>query len=160
MSNLIVGFSSLILLGYSLMLIGIHIFIPHPSVTKKVMRLSYQSLSLLTLAQGCIVGTYFIPHISGACLCNGLWAASLVFYVVALYTLKFIYVERISILNQHPMLGMFDNEYIHFFFCSFSRFKYSKTKKQTKIHIQHRLKLQNGLILFDGHYEYHVLFLW
>mmetsp|Transcript_51484 Transcript_51484/g.82074 ORF Transcript_51484/g.82074 Transcript_51484/m.82074 type:complete len:355 (+) Transcript_51484:231-1295(+) len=105
MSNHVVGYSSVVLLGYSFMLIGVHAFIPHPSVTKKVLSLSYTSLTLLTLAQACIVGTYFIPHISGNCICAGLWSASLVFYVVGLYTLKFVYVERIAILNKHPMLA-------------------------------------------------------
>jgi len=100
-----VGFASITMLGYSLILIGIHMFIPHPSVTKKVIGLSYTSLALLALAQACIVATYFIPRISGACICNGLWSAALVFYVCGLYTLKFVYVERISILNKHPMLA-------------------------------------------------------
>ena len=101
-----VGFAAITMLGYSLILIGIHMFIPHPSVTKKVIGLSYTSLALLALAQACIVATYFMPRIGDACICNGLWSAALVFYVCGLYTLKFVYVERISILNKHPMLGM------------------------------------------------------
>ena len=45
--NFIVGFSAVTLLGYTLILIGIHIFIPHASVTKKIMGLSYTSIMLL-----------------------------------------------------------------------------------------------------------------
>ena len=104
--NMIVGFSGVVLLGYTLLLIGIHMFIPHPSATKKVITLSYISLLLFALAQASIVGTYFMPHISGACICHGLWAAATIFYICGLYTLKFVYIERISILNKHPMLGM------------------------------------------------------
>ena len=104
-NDIIVGLSAIVVLVYSSILIGIHTFIKHPSVTKKVMILSHCSLGLLTLAQACIVGTYFIPHIKGACICKELWSASLIFYVLGLYTLKFVYVERISILNDHPMLG-------------------------------------------------------
>ena len=104
--NFIVGFSAVTLLGYTLILIGIHIFIPHASVTKKIMGLSYTSIILLGLAQACIVGTYFTPYINDKCMCSELWSAALIFYVIGLYTLKFVYVERIRILNKHPMLGM------------------------------------------------------
>ena len=104
--NMIVGFSAVVLLGYTLLLIGIHMFIPHPSATKRVISLSYVSLLLFALAQASIVGTYFTPHIAGECICHGLWAAATIFYICGLYTLKFIYIERISILNKHPVLGM------------------------------------------------------
>ena len=82
-------------------------FIPHPSATIKVLTLSYISLILLSLAQASIVATYWVPHINGMCICKGLWSAALIFYVTGLYTLKFIYIERVSILNKHPMLGIF-----------------------------------------------------
>ena len=112
-NNIIVGFAAIIMLSYTLILIGIHVTIKHPSITKKVKILSYTSLTLLALAQACIVGTYFIPHINGSCICNGLWSASLIFYVIGLYTLKFVYIERISILNKHPMLGVYS--YLHIY---------------------------------------------
>ena len=105
-NDMIVGFSAVVLLGYTFLLIGIHMFIPPPSATKKVINYSYTALALLALAQACIVGTYFMPSISGLCICRFLWAGALVLYVVGLYTLKFIYIERISILNKQPMLGM------------------------------------------------------
>ena len=41
----------------------------------------------------------------------GLWSAALIFYVVGLYTLKFIYVSRIQLLNQHPMVC---NHYVYY----------------------------------------------
>ena len=109
MSYQIVGASGVVLLGYSLLLIGIHMFIPHPSATKKVISLSYVSLTLLTIAQASIVGTYWVPHIKQVCICKVLWSSALVSYVLGLYTLKFIYVERVQILNKHPVLGMLNN---------------------------------------------------
>ena len=98
MAYQIVGASGVVLLGYTLLLIGIHMFIPHPSATKKVISLSYVSLTLLTLAQAAIVGTYWMPHIKGLCICNGLWSSALIFYVLGLYSLKFIYIEIIKII--------------------------------------------------------------
>ena len=123
--NMIVGFSAVVLLGYTFLLIGIHMFIPHPSATKKVITLSYISLLLFASAQASIVGTYFMPHISGSCICHGLWAAATIFYICGLYTLKFVYIERISILNKHPMLGM--KVYITIFYLIFRQYNiYSK----------------------------------
>ena len=99
-----VGFSAVTVLGYTLVLIGIHMFIPHPSASKKVITLSYASLTLLAIAQGCIVGTYFVPHVNGICICNVLWWVAATCYICSIYCIKLVYIERVQILNQHPML--------------------------------------------------------
>ena len=103
----IVGFSGVVVLLYSMTLICIHFYIPHPSITKKVKILSYLALLLLAFSQLCIVGTYWIPQINNICICHVLWSMSLVFYITGIYCLKFIYIQRIMILNKQPMLGMY-----------------------------------------------------
>ena len=101
-----VGFSAITVLGYTLVLIAIHMFIPHPSASKKIITLSYSSLTLLAMAQACIVGTYFVPHIDGFCICSFLWWIAATCYILSIYCIKLVYIERVSILNKHPMLSL------------------------------------------------------
>lgn len=101
-----VGYIGVLLLGYTVVLLGIHMFIPHPNSTKKVIALSYLSLIFSAFAQTCIVLTYFMPHLTGYCICGHLWTAAIISYVISIYILKFIYIERVRILNTHPKLGM------------------------------------------------------
>ena len=100
-----VGFSAITVLGYTLTLIAIHMFIPHPSASKKVITLSYASLTLLAMSLACMVGTYFVPHMNGFCICSFLWWAAATCYVLSIYCIKLVYIERVSILNRHPMLS-------------------------------------------------------
>ena len=102
-----IGFVGILLLGYTLLLVGIHIFIPHPAVTKNRIRLSYTSLSMIVIAQICVVATYFLPHLDGLCICHFEWTTAGSCYVFSLYGLKLIYLDRIEKLNQHPKLGTY-----------------------------------------------------
>eukprot|EP00484_Ammonia_sp_Unknown_P031171 CAMPEP_0197033518 /NCGR_PEP_ID=MMETSP1384-20130603/11904_1 /TAXON_ID=29189 /ORGANISM="Ammonia sp." /LENGTH=72 /DNA_ID=CAMNT_0042463333 /DNA_START=8 /DNA_END=222 /DNA_ORIENTATION=+ len=58
-----VGVVSVLALGYTLVLVGIHMYIPHPDISRSIIRLSFTSLVFSVVALGCIACTYFTPFI-------------------------------------------------------------------------------------------------
>lgn len=104
MSIMIVAICAVVVSVYSLLLAGFHAFTKH-DVSKRVSGISKTASILLFFATLSVTGSYFLPQINGTCLCQGWFSSALVLYVLSVFLMKYMYLERIKIFNREPLLS-------------------------------------------------------
>ena len=100
----LLGYAAVTVAVYNSFLAVVHIR-NRGETGKRVASLSYASSVCLFLAALFIVALYWMPSINGYCLCQGWFTAALDLYVLALFAMKFMYLERMKIFNKEPIFS-------------------------------------------------------
>jgi len=69
----------------------------------KLQAFSYASSLCLVIASMFCVALHFLPKLQSTCLCQAWFSGALMLYVLALFGMKFMFLERIRIFNAEPM---------------------------------------------------------
>ena len=101
----IIGLGSIVVAIYNLILAFSHIKIKH-TVVKRVSKASYAASILLFFSVLFITMSYYFPIIGGYCLCKIFFSTALSLYILAIFLMKFMYLMRIKVFNEQPLLSM------------------------------------------------------
>lgn len=101
----VIGLASIVVAIYNLILTILHLKIKH-SVIQKVSKISYAASILLFSSVISIAISFYSPTIGGYCMCHILFSAALVQYILAMFLIKFMYLMRLKVFNDCPLLGM------------------------------------------------------
>lgn len=104
MSTTFTAYCAVVVAIYALILAAFHCNTKH-SVSRRVSWLSKAASILLFLATICVTLSFFLPRINELCLCQGYFSSALVLYVSSIYLMKYMYLERIKIFNNEPLLN-------------------------------------------------------
>lgn len=102
--SFVVGFASIVVAIYNLILSITHIRIKH-DVVKRVSKISYAASILLCLSVFSITLSYYVPTIGGHCFCKTFFSTALILYVLSIFLMKFMYLERVKVFNEEPILS-------------------------------------------------------